>query len=139
MNRFGRKLFCLHTAMFSLALLLCIDATVFAAEYGFDVWTTTADGLPQNSVSGIVQTPDGYLWLATFDGLARFDGVKFTVFDKGNSPGIINNRFEGIYADREGRVWAFTESGILTVYREGVFESGNARRFERADLQDFGR
>ncbi|MCW5960241.1 MAG: hypothetical protein KIS76_08755 [Pyrinomonadaceae bacterium] len=101
---------------------MCVRLTALAAELGFDVWTT-ADGLPQNSVNGIVQTPDGYLWLATYDGLARFDGVRFTIFDKGNSPGIINNRFVGIYADRAGAVWAFTESGILTLYREGVFES----------------
>jgi ligand-binding sensor domain-containing protein len=45
--------------------------------------------LPQNTVTGVVQTPDGYLWLSTFDGLARFDGVRFTIFDKGNTKGIV--------------------------------------------------
>jgi ligand-binding sensor domain-containing protein len=46
--------------------------------YLHTVWTTE-HGLPQNSVTAITQTPDGYLWLGTFGGLARFDGVKFTV------------------------------------------------------------
>jgi streptogramin lyase len=61
--------------------------------------------------------------MATFDGLARFDGVRFTIFDKGNSKGIVSNRFVGVVADREGAVWAATENGVLTIYRGGVFES----------------
>lgn len=93
-----------------------------ADEYGFDTWTT-ADGLPQNTVNGLAQTPDGYLWLATFDGLARFDGVRFVVFDRGNSKGIVNNRFVKIFADKDGTVWAATENGVLTVYRNGEFTS----------------
>jgi signal transduction histidine kinase/streptogramin lyase len=95
---------------------------VLAQEYGFDVWTT-ANGLPQNTVTGVAQTPDGYLWLATFDGLARFDGVKFTIFDKGNTKGILNNRFSGIFVDKDGAIWAMTENGAVTIYRGGAFAS----------------
>lgn len=93
----------------------------FAQEYGFDLWTT-ANGLPQNTVTGVVQTPDGYLWLSTFDGLARFDGVRFTIFDKGNTSGIVNNRFARLYADRDG-FYAVTEDNVVTVYRNGAFTS----------------
>lgn len=93
-----------------------------AEEYGFDVWTT-ANGLPQNTVTGVVQTPDGYLWLATFDGLARFDGVRFTIFDKGNTKGILNNRFSQLFVDKQGVIWAATENGVITVYRNGTFTS----------------
>ena len=95
---------------------------ITAEEFGFDIWTT-ANGLPQNTVTGVVQTPDGYLWLSTFDGLARFDGLRFTIFDKGNTKGILNNRFSGIFADRDGAVWAVTENGVVTVYRNGAFTS----------------
>ena len=105
-----------------LMALLCFSAVAPAQEYGFDVWTT-ANGLPQNTVTGVVQTPDGYLWLSTFDGLARFDGVRFTIFDKGNTKGIINNRFARLFADREGAVYAYTENYVVTVYRNGVFNS----------------
>ena len=93
---------------------------VAGQEYGFDVWTTE-DGLPQNTVTAVAQSPDGYLWLSTFDGLARFDGVHFTIFDTGNTRGITNNRFSGMFVDADGSVLAFTESGLLTVYRDGVF------------------
>ncbi|MEP7339790.1 MAG: two-component regulator propeller domain-containing protein [Acidobacteriota bacterium] len=102
--------------------MLGLTTTTRAQEYGFDVWTT-ANGLPQNTVTGVAQTPDGYLWLSTFDGLARFDGVRFTIFDKGNTKGIINNRFARLFADREGVVYAFTENHVVTVYRNGVFRS----------------
>lgn len=105
-----------------VAFWICLNAVVSAQEYGFDVWTT-ADGLPQNTVNGLAQTPDGYLWLATFDGLARFDGVRFTIFDRGNSKGIVNNRFVAVFAARDGAVWAATENGVLTVYRGGEFTS----------------
>src|SRR5688500_14763873 len=53
------------------------------AQYHFDVWTTD-NGLPQNSVGSILQSRDGFLWFTTNDGLVRYDGVHFTVFNAGN-------------------------------------------------------
>ena len=44
-----------------------------------------ADGLPINTITALVQTRDGYLWLGTNDGVARFDGVRFTVYNAGNT------------------------------------------------------
>ena len=117
----GRKILG-RVALACVVLLLGLTAPALAQEYGFDVWTT-ANGLPQNTVTGLAQTPDGYLWLSTFDGLARFDGVRFTIFDKGNTKGIINNRFARLFADREGAVYAYTENYVVTVYRNGIFNS----------------
>lgn len=92
-------------------------------QHRFDSWTTD-NGLPQNGVREITQTPDGYLWFTTFDGLVRFDGVRFTTFNKSNTKGILNNRFTGIYCDTDGTLYATTmEDGILTVYQNGVFTS----------------
>ena len=101
-----------------LALSLC--TTTASAQYRFDHWTAD-NGLPQNSVRDIVQTRDGYLWLATLDGLVRFDGVRFTVFNKSNSPGIINNRFLKLYEDGRGDLWVATESSGLTRLQQGRF------------------
>lgn len=100
-------------------------SVIFGQEYGFDTWTT-ANGLPQNTVTGVVQTPDGYLWISTFDGLARFDGVRFTIFDKGNTKGIVNNRFSGLFVDKAGVIWATTENGAITTYQNGVFSSSQS-------------
>ena len=102
-------------------LLACaISPRLAMAQYRFDHWTAD-NGLPQNSVRDIVQTRDGYLWLATLDGLVRFDGVRFTVFNKSNSPGIISNRFLQLYEDGQGDLWASTESSGLTRLHDGRF------------------
>ena len=85
-------------ACLCLLLACLLFSGVAFAQYRFDHWTAD-NGLPQNSVRDIVQTRDGYLWLTTFDGLVRFDGVRFTIFNKSNSPGIITNRFEYLHQD----------------------------------------
>ncbi len=107
------------------APLLCLLAAPAVAQkrpYQVDHWTTD-NGLPQNTVRAIVRTRDGYLWLTTFDGLARFDGVHFTVFDKRNTPAITNNRFTALYEDRDGALWAGADEGEVVVYRHGAFSA----------------
>src|SRR6185503_6727737 len=91
-----------------------------AAQYRFDVWTTD-NGLPQNQVNNIYQTQDGYLWMTTFDGLVRYDGVRFKVFNSGNTPGIKNSRFGLFFEDRDGNLWITTEESGITCYRDGQF------------------
>lgn len=103
-----------------LILLGCVAAAAAPQPYRFDSWTTD-NGLPQNTVFRIVQTRDGYLWLTTFDGLARFDGVRFTVFDKSNSRGLSSNRFTDLYEDKDGSLLIGTEDAGLTIYRNGIF------------------
>ncbi len=73
------------------------------AQYRFDSWTTD-DGLPQNSVLSIVKTRDGYLWVGTFEGLARFDGVDFTVFDSVNTPEMKSNTVRVLLEGRAGNL-----------------------------------
>ncbi|MGI8542908.1 MAG: ligand-binding sensor domain-containing protein [Aridibacter sp.] len=104
-----------------LFFCLCFGFTATQAQYRIDQWTAD-DGLPQNSVYGIVQTGDGYLWLATVDGLARFDGVRFTVFNKSNSPGIVNNRFVSLFETAGGDLWAGTEESGASRFHSGRFE-----------------
>lgn len=83
-----------------------------------DVWTTE-EGLPQNEVTAIVQTRDGYLWLGTYSGLVRFDGSRFTVFDEGNTPGLKSSRISNLFEDREGRLWIGTENAGMAIMDHG--------------------
>jgi ligand-binding sensor domain-containing protein/signal transduction histidine kinase len=86
----------------------------------FRPWGTGA-GLPQNTVNAIVQTLDGYLWLGTRDGLARFDGVRFKVF--GLSDGLQSVEIQTLYVDRQGTLWIGTSGGGLSRWRDGRMEN----------------
>ena len=66
---------------------MALDPRKALTQYIHDVWQTE-QGLPQNAVEALCQTRDGYLWLGTQEGLVRFDGVRFTVFDRRNTPGL---------------------------------------------------
>ena len=91
-------------------------------KYHFDVWTTD-NGLPQNSVPSILQARDGYLWLATYDGLVRYDGVHFTVFNPGNTKALKSSRFSQLIEDGNRNLWIATEDAGLIRYSDGVFTS----------------
>jgi ligand-binding sensor domain-containing protein/signal transduction histidine kinase len=96
------------------------------AQSRFDVWTTD-NGLPHNEIPDLLQTRDGYLWLATNDGLVRYDGVRFTVFNAGNSPGIRSNRFRRLFEDSKGNLWIATENSGLTLYQDRAFTTFTVR------------
>jgi diguanylate cyclase (GGDEF)-like protein len=76
------------------------------------IWTTD-DGLPQNSVQAMIQDSRGYLWLATQEGLARFDGVRFRVFDTRSPPELPANNVTALVEDDDGTLWVGMRGGGL--------------------------
>jgi ligand-binding sensor domain-containing protein len=103
---------------FWIALLCLYPAR---AQYRFESYTTD-NGLPQKSIWAILQTRDGYIWLATGDGLVRFDGVHFRVFNSTNTPALKVNGFsEALLEDRQGALWAGTWAGGAIRYDHGIF------------------
>jgi streptogramin lyase len=70
---------------------------------------------------------DGYLWLATQEGLARFDGVRFTVFDRRSTSAMTANDVETIYVSRDGSLWVGICGGTLLRYQNGRFRSYSSR------------
>lgn len=96
-----------------------------ASESGFvvDRWTTDS-GLPQNSINAILQSLDGYLWIATNGGVARFDGSAFTIMTTGGYRGLHSDRVLALAQDRNGRIWLGTEDG-LSRFDKGVFTTLN--------------
>jgi len=108
---------------FCLGSLHSADAL---GQYGYEVWTVN-NGLPQNEVRAVTQTPDGYLWAATMDGLARFDGVRFSVFNRSNSPGLVSNRLASMEQGPNGDLWLAYEAGGVVRYRHGTFHTFNTR------------
>src|SRR5215210_1830658 len=111
------------TVCFLLALPLpsaALDPRTLISQYASDHWQTR-DGLPQASVSAFAQTSDGYMWLATEEGLVRFDGVHFTVFDTTNSA-LIDNYISGVSAARDGSLWVRTAETLYR-YRKGTLQA----------------
>ena len=107
-----------HLRVAALFLLLAatrtfaLDPTRCLKEFGHQAWLTE-NGLPQNTVQAIVQTQDGYLWAGTQEGLARFDGLNFVVFDKENTPAFKSNDIRFLVEDRAGRLWISTSYGLV--------------------------
>jgi ligand-binding sensor domain-containing protein/signal transduction histidine kinase len=89
-------------------------------EYAFDSFGMEL-GLPQTNVTVALQTRDGYLWVGTEGGLARFDGVRFVTFRKSNTPAFADHSVNCLYEDRAGNLWIGMEKGLIR-YRQGVFE-----------------
>jgi ligand-binding sensor domain-containing protein/signal transduction histidine kinase len=109
----------LRPLQLAVALLLlagtrssALDPNRSLKEFGHQAWVTE-NGLPQNTVQAIVQTRDGYLWVGTQEGLARFDGLSFTVFDKENTPVFKSNDIRFLYEDKQGRLWISTSYGLV--------------------------
>ena len=95
-----------------------------ADHYITAVWQVE-EGLPGNRVTSVVQTPDGYLWVGTQSGLARFDGVRFAVFD-GNTPGLESRQIGKLFVDQQGGLWVAMLPGQLARYAAGKFTAFHA-------------
>jgi len=104
------------------APVLALDPARAITQYRYEAWNTR-EGLPQSSVESLLQTRDGYLWLGTQEGLARFDGQRFVVFDRSNTRELHHNRVLSLHQDAAGALWIGTEGGGLTRLRDGVFQS----------------
>jgi signal transduction histidine kinase/ligand-binding sensor domain-containing protein len=73
-------------------------------------------------VRHLVQDTEGFIWIATFNGVSRFDGVRFRNHDVSNTPGLANNLVNALYADRRGNLWLGHDTGEITVWRDGRFQ-----------------
>ncbi|MGA7306038.1 MAG: two-component regulator propeller domain-containing protein [Rhodothermales bacterium] len=82
---------------------------------------TVEDGLPQNTVTAIARTVDGYMWFGTEKGVVRFDGSRFVSYESATTPGLGGDRVTTMLAASSGDLWIGTEWGGLTRYSNGKF------------------
>jgi diguanylate cyclase (GGDEF)-like protein len=87
----------------------------------------TEDGLASNLALAVRQTPEGFLWLATYEGLVRFDGHTFRTFAEGEIPGIRRASFQRLAVDRDGALWAASEAGGVVRHAGGEWRVFTAR------------
>ena len=91
-------------------------------EYSHRIWRSE-DGLPQNTIQAISQTAEGYLWIGTPEGLVRFDGVRFVVFDRSNTPAFQDDSILVLHPAKDGSLWIGSEGGGLLHLKNGAFRS----------------
>lgn len=100
----------------------------------------TDDGLPENSATSIVQTPDGYLWFGTFNGLVRFDGIRFQVLTEHNTPGLPGTAVVNLHLDRRGNLWVSADEGLARLDPDGwrtiYWKAGLVRSFAESSGGD---
>src|SRR5947207_12812050 len=98
---------------------LALDPRRELGQFGRQAWQTEK-GLPQNTVHCVIQTRDGYVWAATEEGLARFDGLGFVVLDKENTPQLKSNDVRSVMQDRAGALWLSTAEGLVRLSGGGA-------------------
>src|SRR6476619_6152559 len=108
----ARLVFCGLLMLTNGLAVMALDPGRGLREFGRQVWLSE-NGLPQNTVQAIAQTPDGYIWIGTQEGLARFDGVKFDIFDKQNTPALKSNDIRSLLAAHDGALWIATSFGLV--------------------------
>ncbi len=122
----GLKKKCFYLILFfgcyllSASFIFSLDPHKHVTQYMHRAWGLR-QGLPQSTVHAIARTRDGYLWLGTQEGLARFDGEYFEVFNRQNVPQLKSNWIITLYQDHADRLWLGTYGGGLTCLDEGSF------------------
>lgn len=123
------SLTCAVTGLFKLALIFLASLPVVAldvskpiGDFIHETWSVD-DGLPQSTVRSIAQTRDGYMWFATHEGVARFDGRKFTVFNEASTPVLRGSGIAALRETRDGSLYMGLRDGGLVRYRGEKFEA----------------
>ena len=132
--RFARLSLCL----FALALPAVTSAAAgSSAPFIVDSWNVDSapdKSLPDDEVISVIQARDGYLWLGTLHGLVRFDGIKFTVFNENNTPGLTSHRIVHLFEDSQTNLWVGTELSGLD-----LIQNGTIKHFDTGTVSGGGR
>ncbi len=112
-----------RSLLWLLALLVgqAVGGTPKLSEYFRETWTTR-DGLPHNLVVDIAQTPEGYLWFATWEGAVRYSGREFTLYDRLKIGVLPDSGLRSLYPLGDGRLLFAGARGGLAIYADGGWE-----------------
>ncbi|MGY4516129.1 ligand-binding sensor domain-containing diguanylate cyclase [Lysobacter sp. HA18] len=108
-------------AVLAFACLPALAAHSLADDF-VESWTTR-DGLPHSTINGIGQTSDGYLWLATWEGLARYDGHEFRLYRRDDIPGLVDDSVRALHIGPKGDLWAGSARGGIVRWHAGRWDS----------------
>ena len=104
-----------------------------STDYVIDSWSEE-EGISLDSINALAQTPDGYLWIGTDQGLLRFDGNQFTLFHRGNTPALSTSKIYSLYVDHLGRMWIANRKFFYDSNNNLVLFEGE--QFRRVELPE---
>jgi len=113
---------CILVLSLLIAPSFALDPNKLITQYDLRVYTAK-DGLPMNSVKKVFQDSRGYIWVGTQEGLVRFDGAEFRLYDKSRYPGLRSNFIWDIAEDRAGNLWLATQGGGISRFDGTQFTS----------------
>lgn len=102
-------------------------------QYYVERWTTD-DGLPANTLLKIHKSNKGYIWISSFDGVIKFDGIQFTAYTR-TSSNIPSNAIAQIEEDSKNKLWLSTYGDGIMSYQNGEFTSENDSNMENQSIQ----
>ncbi len=92
------------------------------SEYTVQRTYDTDDGLPANGITTVIQDKKGYIWASTFNGLVRYNGHSFRVYDMDSVEGLTSNRFLTVTEGSDGHIYAGLEFGSLLIIEDENME-----------------
>jgi energy-coupling factor transport system substrate-specific component len=96
-------------------------ASNFLARYVTTVMNTGFNNFPSDESNAVLQTRDGFIWFGGYNGLYRYDGARFTVWDAGTPNGFGSSNIRALYEDADGVLWIGTNDRGLVAYQDGEF------------------
>ncbi|MFY7787018.1 MAG: ligand-binding sensor domain-containing protein, partial [Thermoflexibacteraceae bacterium] len=99
-----------------------LTASQPVSRYVLNKWNKET-GLPSNNLNGLIQTSDGYIWATSYSGIIRFDGTRFSLFDKDNLPLLNTNPTELLFERKDKTLLISTETSGVLQYANSSFNS----------------
>ncbi|MCP4151111.1 MAG: response regulator [bacterium] len=115
------------------SLLLPINPKKNINQYRQTTWTKD-DGLPSNNITALLQDKKGYIWIGSFDGLVRFDGINFETITRNTHQGFKSTTGRILMEDQKGNIWIGTNGDGLAKYDNGKFTMFTTRQGLPNDL-----
>ena len=107
--------------------IIQFDPQKSISQYLIKNWTID-NGLASNALRNIIQTKDGYIWIASYSGVVRFDGIDFYVYNSLNTNALRTDAIKVLHEDKNGVLWIGTQKGII-LYQNNKFYRNNELEF----------
>ncbi|MFC2152454.1 two-component regulator propeller domain-containing protein [Bacteroidota bacterium] len=118
----------------SFAQFISLDPEKTITQYTLKSWTID-HGLPSNAINDIIQSKNGYIWIATYGGVVRFDGIKFTKYTSQNSNALLTEATKLIREDKNGTIWIGTQKGIALFDNYNLYRKASLKTLENSNIE----